>query len=70
MTKSELIQAAKEIREICGSISPSDCPVSKGTNEIKCPFAVKYKNEYGCAFYEGAPEYWNFKYGQECESND
>jgi hypothetical protein len=69
MTKQELIQAAKEISEICRSILPSDCPMSSVKNETKCPFAVKLKNEYVCAFYVGAPEYWVFK-GQERESND
>lgn len=68
MTKQELIQAAKEIREICRSILPSDCPMSGVKNETECPFAVIYKKEgCGCAFYEGAPEYWVFK-GEERES--
>ncbi len=54
MTKQELIQAAKEIREICGENSDiKDC--------VNCEFNKDRTVAFGCVFAEMAPEDWKIE---------
>jgi len=62
MTKQELIQAAKEIREICRENSDiKDC--------VNCEFNKDDTGAFGCVFAEMAPEDWEIE-RLERESNE
>lgn len=64
MTKQELIQAVKEIREICEKTDSSSCK--------DCPFYVRNIKEQflpGCIFYGDMPELWDIE-RLERESNE
>ena len=51
MTKRELLQAVKEIREICGE---------NNTREgcANCEFNKDHTDAFGCLFAEAVPEDW------------
>jgi hypothetical protein len=54
MTKKELLQAVKEIREICGeNFDIKDC--------ANCDFNKDHTDAFGCVFAETAPEDWEIE---------